>query len=210
MASVLPDEMPWITYWLIQVPPDRFGAGMIGFKGLPDENGAVEIGYGIDSAYRNQGYMTEAVIGLVSWAFRDLRCKRIMAPDTERANPASNRELEKVGMRVFPEKPASLSWHLEKDWGECFDVQCGVFFVGFRRDLLHDSDTFHFWVWQRLDRHASAGLSDWCQSGFSTGCPHGHGDLGPMLVRDWRALQWKETLSLLLSPFRASPWESIY
>ena len=45
----------WITYWMIKVPPDGFGAGMIGFKGLPDQNGEVEIGYGIDPIYRNQG-----------------------------------------------------------------------------------------------------------------------------------------------------------
>lgn len=117
MASVLPDDLPWYSYWLIQVPPDRFGAGMIGYKGAPDENGSVEIGYGIDAAYRNQGFMTEALEGMVRWAFQDPRCNRILAPDTLRSNLASNRVLEKVGMQVYQEKPDSLSWHLEKDWG---------------------------------------------------------------------------------------------
>jgi ribosomal-protein-alanine N-acetyltransferase len=51
---------------------------------------AVEIGYGIDPAYRNRGYMTEAVRGLIDWAFRDPRCRSITAPNTERSNIASN------------------------------------------------------------------------------------------------------------------------
>ncbi len=114
MASALPDDQPWYTYWLIQVPPDRFGAGMIGYKGVPDKNGAVEIGYGIDTAFRNQGFMTEALQGIIRWAFQYPRCNRILAPDTLRSNLASNRVLEKVGMQVYQEKRDSLSWCLDK------------------------------------------------------------------------------------------------
>ena len=114
MASALPDDQPWYTYWLIQVPLDRFGAGMIGYKGVPDENGAVEIGYGIDNAFRNQGFMSEALQGMIRWAFQDPRCNRILAPDTLRSNLASNRVLEKVGMQVYQEKRDSLSWCLDK------------------------------------------------------------------------------------------------
>jgi RimJ/RimL family protein N-acetyltransferase len=113
-------DQPWLTYWLIKVPPDSFGAGMIGFKGAPDHKGEVEIGYGIDSIYRNQGYMTEAVTGMIRWAFRDSRCQRILAPDTVRSNLASNRVLQKVGMRIYQEKVESLSWHLDKEWGMVF------------------------------------------------------------------------------------------
>ncbi len=64
-------ELPWITYWLIRVPPEGFGAGLIGFKGLPDQNGVVEVGYGIDPEFRNFGYTTEALGGLIQWAFDD-------------------------------------------------------------------------------------------------------------------------------------------
>lgn len=117
MAAAPRRDLPWLTYWLIKVPPDGFGAGMIGYKGAPDERGEVEIGYGIDSAYRNRGYMTEAVEGMISWAFRDSRCTRILAPDTLRSNLASNRVLNKVGMRVYEEKVDSLSWSLDRDQG---------------------------------------------------------------------------------------------
>ena len=117
MTSAPPQDLLWLTYWLIQVPPEGYGAGMIGFKGVPDDNGAVEIGYGIDSSFRNMGYMTEALEGMIRWAFKDPRCERILAPDTPRSNRGSNRVLEKVGMRVYQEKRDSLSWCLDRDRG---------------------------------------------------------------------------------------------
>ena len=51
----------WFTYWLIIINNKPIGIGLIGFKGYPNEKGETEIGYGIDSDYWNQGYMTEAV-----------------------------------------------------------------------------------------------------------------------------------------------------
>ena len=58
--------------------------------------------------------MTEALQGMIRWAFQDPRCNRILAPDTLRSNLASNRVLEKVGMQVYQEKRVSLSWCLDK------------------------------------------------------------------------------------------------
>lgn len=107
-------DFAWITYWMIKVPPEGFGAGLIGYKSLPDQNGEVEIGYGIDPAYQNQGYTTEAVRGIVRWAFGYLRCDRIIAPDTPRSNLASNRVLQKAGMRIYAESPDTLSWCINK------------------------------------------------------------------------------------------------
>ena len=112
------EEHPWLTYWLIKVPPDGFGAGLIGFKGVPDLKGEVEIGYGIDPDFQNKGFMTEAVLGLIGWAFEDPRCKQIVAPNTKRTNLASNRVLEKAGMQIYAESADSLSWVLDKSWKE--------------------------------------------------------------------------------------------
>lgn len=104
---------PWHTYWLVVVA-GRYGAGLAGFKGAPDKDGVVEIGYGIDPAYRNQGYTTEAVQALIAWAFQDPSCCSVIAPNTRKDNPASNRVLAKVGMRVYDEADDALSWKVEK------------------------------------------------------------------------------------------------
>ncbi|GIH17086.1 GNAT family N-acetyltransferase [Rugosimonospora africana] len=69
--------------------------GTIGFFGPPDASGTVVVGYGLVRAARGSGYASEALRGLVEFAFaRDVR--RIVA-DTERDNVASQRVLEKAG-----------------------------------------------------------------------------------------------------------------
>ena len=114
-ANVL--DHAWFTYWLLIVPgqaSQSFGAGLLGFKGLPDPTGQVEIGYGIDPKYQRQGYTTEGVRALVVWAFQDPRCKAIIAPNTAKDNPASNRVLAKVGMIIEHEGELTNDWRLDK------------------------------------------------------------------------------------------------
>jgi [ribosomal protein S5]-alanine N-acetyltransferase len=103
IASVEPVRYAWYTYWLLVIREISFGAGLAGFKGFPDENGEVEIGYGIDPAYQGQGYMTEAVERLISWAFKEPACLAVTARDTKRSNTSSLRVLAKVGMHVYAE-----------------------------------------------------------------------------------------------------------
>lgn len=105
-------QHPWQTYWLVVVSEDNFGAGLAGFKGVPNENGSTEIGYGIDPAYQNKGYMSEAVRALVDWAFQHPICKVVTATTVE--NPASNRLLEKLGARLIAEDETSTSWEFVK------------------------------------------------------------------------------------------------
>ncbi len=89
-----------------------FGAGLAGFKGLPDAAGEVEIGYGIDPICQGHGYMTEAARALIEWAFQSPTCRAVIAPNT--LNPASNRVLEKVGMVVYEETGTARSWRIDK------------------------------------------------------------------------------------------------
>jgi RimJ/RimL family protein N-acetyltransferase len=117
MVATNPSNHPWLTYWLIVIREDGFGAGMAGFKGVPDEVGEVEIGYGIDPGYQGKGYTTEAVKALIERAFQDERCRSVSAPNTERGNVASNKVLKKVGMSVYEESEDSLSWRIDKDEG---------------------------------------------------------------------------------------------
>jgi ribosomal-protein-alanine N-acetyltransferase len=107
------DRFPeWITYWLIVIKADSIGAGLIGFKGYPDTEGKTEIGYGIHSSYRNQGYMTEAVRALCTWAFANLDCKTLTAKGV--VNPASERVLKNSGWHRVRDGDSSSDWELSK------------------------------------------------------------------------------------------------
>jgi len=102
----------WLTYWLIVIKDEHIGAGMLGFKGFPDEKGSTEIGYGIDLAYQGKGYMSEAVQALIDWAFTHPFCSVITATEVE--NPASARLLEKLGAQLVSSSGHSTSWEIRK------------------------------------------------------------------------------------------------
>jgi RimJ/RimL family protein N-acetyltransferase len=102
----------WLTYWLIVIADENVGAGMLGFKGFPDEHGSTEIGYGIDEAYQGKGYMREAVQALIDWAFTHPFCQVITASEVE--NPASRRLLEKLGAQLIRASDHSTSWEIRK------------------------------------------------------------------------------------------------
>jgi RimJ/RimL family protein N-acetyltransferase len=103
---------PWYTYWLIAIRDPLFGAGLVGFKGYPDDDGEVEIGYGIDPLYQRKGYMTEAVNAMITWAFQQPICQAVIAANTARDNLASNRVLEKAGMTICAESDDELFWRI--------------------------------------------------------------------------------------------------
>jgi RimJ/RimL family protein N-acetyltransferase len=110
------DEMDhaWYTYWLIIVADEPYGVGTLGFKGHPDKEGAVEIGYGIDPAWQGQGYITETVRAMINWAFAHSLCRSVFAAGVLKSNPASSRVLEKVGMHIYEETAETLSWRIVK------------------------------------------------------------------------------------------------
>lgn len=114
MAHVEETVHHWFTYWLIVIAGKPFGAGLAGFKGYPNRLGEAEIGYGIDPAYRREGYVTEAAQALITWAFEEPDCTSVIAPGTLRSNVASNRVLEKVGMHIYEETDETLSWRIDK------------------------------------------------------------------------------------------------
>jgi [ribosomal protein S5]-alanine N-acetyltransferase len=105
----------WYTYWLLIIRSVPFGAGLLGFKGYPDQNGEVEIGYGIDPDYQNQGYMTEAVQRMIDWAFEEKDCVTVVARDIMKWNVASQRVSEKSGMTKYEESAESLSYRIGRD-----------------------------------------------------------------------------------------------
>ena len=112
MARADENDHAWYTYWLVVVVGQGQGVGLAGFKGLPDSQGEVEIGYGIDPAFQSQGYTTEAVRALIAWAFETPACRAVIA-DPKKSNLASNRVLEKVGMRPYAESAEAIFWRID-------------------------------------------------------------------------------------------------
>ncbi|UOQ43161.1 GNAT family N-acetyltransferase [Halobacillus salinarum] len=53
--------------------------GDIGFKGRPDSEGTLEIGYHVVVSERNQGYASEAVAKMCDWAFSNREVKGVEA-----------------------------------------------------------------------------------------------------------------------------------
>lgn len=87
--------------------------GDIGFKGVPDKAGVVEIGYRILPEYRNKDIATEAVKGLIEWAFQQAGVNSVVA-ECDATNSASIRVLEKSGMlRATPDKEM-LKWYIDR------------------------------------------------------------------------------------------------
>jgi ribosomal-protein-alanine N-acetyltransferase len=110
MAQAAASDHLWYTYWLTVPRQAPYGAGMIGFKGIPNLLGEAEIGYGIDPAYQSRGYMTEVARLLVEWAFQTGRCLAVTS-ETRPDNLPSQRVLQKVGMRLYGNVDEMLLWH---------------------------------------------------------------------------------------------------
>ncbi|MBN1658535.1 MAG: GNAT family N-acetyltransferase [Anaerolineae bacterium] len=118
-------DHPWYTYWLAIVRDVPFGAGLLGFKGVPNQAGEVEIGYGIDPEYEGQGYTTEAAQALIAWAFRNPVCRAVVAPGTLKMNAGSNRVLQKLGMRLVAESDEANDWRVERaEWPPSPEASC--------------------------------------------------------------------------------------
>jgi len=89
------NEKGWWTYASIH-KKDNVLIGSCGYKGKPDADGAVEIGYEIIKPYRNQGLGTELARALVMNAFTNPSVKVIKAYTLAKDN-ASTRILTKNG-----------------------------------------------------------------------------------------------------------------
>jgi [ribosomal protein S5]-alanine N-acetyltransferase len=89
------DALGWWV-WLVVLPTDRVLIGCVGFKGPPDSEGRVDIGYSVLDAWQRRGYASEAVGALVDWALADPRVVRIIGETFPHLTP-SIRVLEKSG-----------------------------------------------------------------------------------------------------------------
>jgi RimJ/RimL family protein N-acetyltransferase len=114
MDHIERDLHPWYTYFLLVQNADRQAVGVCGFKGQPTLYGSVELGYAMHEGFRNRGYMTEAVRGLIQWAFTHDNCNCVTA-ETLRDNFASQKVLKKAGMELHRTAEKMLYWQIERN-----------------------------------------------------------------------------------------------
>src|SRR5262245_37183047 len=92
-----PEETHWWN-WLVVERDSGEAVGSVAFGGPVNAEGAVLVGYAIYAEYEGQGYATEAVKAMVTWAFTQpgVREVRAVAPVWD---SQARRVAENVGMR---------------------------------------------------------------------------------------------------------------
>ena len=127
MDAYLPPDMAGLQHWLVetighnqQQPRTSHNCaivlkangdviGWIGF-GTPSQPAMADssFGYALNSAYRNQGYMTEATKAILTYCFDMLEAQSVSASH-KRFNTASGRVMQKAGMRLNATKEPAVA-----------------------------------------------------------------------------------------------------
>jgi [ribosomal protein S5]-alanine N-acetyltransferase len=110
--KVDPSLIGW-GVWLVINKDDNTIIGDIGFKGKPDSENIVEVGYGIVPAAQNKGFATEAVNEILKWAFSSDNVKKVVA-ECLIDNISSIKVLEKLNMKRIGIKDNMYLWQLTK------------------------------------------------------------------------------------------------
>ncbi|AMP97726.1 acetyltransferase [Pedobacter cryoconitis] len=98
--------------WMIIEKQTHTVIGDTGFKGLPDLKGEADVGYGIIAGARRKGYATEAVKGLIGWAFQQPGLQVITA-SCEVKNRGSQQVLKSLGFSLIGTNESHYQWELK-------------------------------------------------------------------------------------------------
>lgn len=106
-----PDTWLWETFWLLVLKEQPVIVGSLCFKGPPDADGAVEVGYGLGERWQGQGYMAEAVAAVCAWALGQPGVRQVVA-ETEKGNTPSENVLRRAGFTHSHETAGCHWWRL--------------------------------------------------------------------------------------------------
>jgi len=101
------DNYLWHTFWLLKDKASSIIVGAAGFKGTPNSDGEVEIGYASGENFRKKGYITEAVDKMCEWALRQPGVHAVIA-ETDTWNGESHGVLKRCGFEKY--KSGETDW----------------------------------------------------------------------------------------------------
>lgn len=101
-----PEDLPWIT-GVLWDEDEQVAVGQSGFHAAPDTDGMVEVGYGVDPAYRRRGYARAAL----ELAIEHARS----SPDVQtlRATVSPDNEASLALIAQYPFEPNGEQWDEE-------------------------------------------------------------------------------------------------
>ncbi|QEL14511.1 GNAT family N-acetyltransferase [Limnoglobus roseus] len=107
---------PWLHGFIVLHQESQLIIGGCGFKGPPDKDGVVEIGYGITPAFEGKGHATASARLLIAFAAKHPEVRTVMA-HTLPTESASTRVLTKcgftkVGEEIDPDDGLVWRWEL--------------------------------------------------------------------------------------------------
>jgi [ribosomal protein S5]-alanine N-acetyltransferase len=103
----------YYTFWTIINKQENVMVADCCFKGEPNENGEIEIGYSTYPAFEGKGFMTEAVGAMVSWAFQQPNVQSVTA-QTDPTNIASQKILQKNNFVQYGQTAENNLWRIDK------------------------------------------------------------------------------------------------
>ncbi|AQS11235.1 acetyltransferase (GNAT) family protein [Clostridium saccharobutylicum] len=106
-----PNNFLWHSFFFLIRKNDRVVVGSADFKDIPNENGEVEIGYGLGKDFEHNGYMTEAAKAMCQWALKQNGVKSVIA-ETDLDGVASQKILERCGFKNY-KREETLWWRLQ-------------------------------------------------------------------------------------------------
>lgn len=109
IAEAPGDDYLYYTFWIVIEKATKLIVAELGFKGAPNEEGAIEIGYGTMPASQRKGYMTEAVGGMLRWGSERPGVRCILA-ETDETNAPSIKVLQRNHFTQYTQKGNMLWW----------------------------------------------------------------------------------------------------
>lgn len=97
--------------WLITQKNNRTIIGDIGFKGPPDNNGTIEIGFSVIPSEQRNGYCFESAEALLKLGIADKKVRAVIA-ECLISNTASQAVLKKLGFSETSRTSDLIKWNI--------------------------------------------------------------------------------------------------